>query len=280
MGQDINPGVSGSNPQYLTVYNNRLFFQADDGAHGAELWSTDGSASGAQLVSDIFSGISGSYPQGFTLYSGKLFFQATDSLHGSELWASDGTNVGTVLIKDLNPGSYSSAPASFIAYHGKLYFIAAFDSVSGAQLCVTDGTSNGTYAILPGDSLATNPLGATMGFTLYNNSLAFNAFYDGAGEELWFFNDLPTAVNNIDGNSTLALYPNPCRDYYALTGFTAGNKYIVKLTDLSGKILQSIEIQPNASEVTFNMPQIVPGMYLLQVAGNGETKTLTLVKGE
>src|SRR6478752_4600705 len=43
MVQDINPnaGISsglGSWPQYLTAMNNRLYFAADDGEHGMELW--------------------------------------------------------------------------------------------------------------------------------------------------------------------------------------------------------------------------------------------------
>ena len=36
--KDVNPGAAGSNPAALTVAGGHLFFSADDGAHGVELW--------------------------------------------------------------------------------------------------------------------------------------------------------------------------------------------------------------------------------------------------
>jgi hypothetical protein len=40
MVQDINPGPGSSSPQRLSKVNGRLFFSADDGTNGAELWAT------------------------------------------------------------------------------------------------------------------------------------------------------------------------------------------------------------------------------------------------
>ena len=36
---DIAPGAPGSSPSLLTVSGSRLFFVADEGEHGRELWS-------------------------------------------------------------------------------------------------------------------------------------------------------------------------------------------------------------------------------------------------
>jgi hypothetical protein len=36
--QDINPGNAASDPQDLVAMNNKLYFSADDGTHGRELW--------------------------------------------------------------------------------------------------------------------------------------------------------------------------------------------------------------------------------------------------
>jgi ELWxxDGT repeat protein len=88
---DINPGPASSFPGSLngnmTNFNNKLFFSANDGIHGNELWESDGTAAGTFLVQDIWPGSSGSSPGQLTPSGGTLFFTADDGAHGNELWA-------------------------------------------------------------------------------------------------------------------------------------------------------------------------------------------------
>src|SRR5262249_33109562 len=77
--KDIRPGSSygyayGSNPQHLTAVDDRLFFAANDGVNGTELWKSDGTTKGTVLVADIRPGNSGSYPYSLTAVDGTLFF--------------------------------------------------------------------------------------------------------------------------------------------------------------------------------------------------------------
>ncbi len=58
MVKDIDPGATGSSPQNLTNVNGTLFFEADDGTHGFELWKSDGTAGGTVMVKDIDPGAS------------------------------------------------------------------------------------------------------------------------------------------------------------------------------------------------------------------------------
>ena len=64
-----------------------LFFTAQDGVHGQELWKSGGSSAGTVLVKDINPG-HGSAASSLTAVGGTLFFTADDGVHGQELWTS------------------------------------------------------------------------------------------------------------------------------------------------------------------------------------------------
>jgi ELWxxDGT repeat protein len=87
--KDIWPGSGDSYPSFLTNVNGTLYFRANDGIAGDELWTSDGTEAGTVMVADIAEGSGGSNPDSFTEIAGKLFFVATDELHGRELWVAD-----------------------------------------------------------------------------------------------------------------------------------------------------------------------------------------------
>jgi ELWxxDGT repeat protein len=83
--RDVSPGPAGSSSPYGSEFINvsgTLFFPANDGSHGNELWKSDGTAAGTVLVSDINPGPADSYPYpgylSLTKVNGKLFFVADD----------------------------------------------------------------------------------------------------------------------------------------------------------------------------------------------------------
>lgn len=123
---DINKSArnsSYSDPNYLTVYENKLYLRAYDSAHGNELWVVD-PASGESLVADInpSNGISsqqsGCPMYGFhmtiafveALQKEALFYIYNDGVHGNELFRYHGVNP-PVLIKEYLVGSYGLASA-------------------------------------------------------------------------------------------------------------------------------------------------------------------------
>jgi ELWxxDGT repeat protein len=154
---DIRPGAVGSRPRELVHVAGELFFTADDGTRGRELWKSHGTGAGASLVKDIRPGVATSNPRRLTMAGDKLFFTAEDGVHGRELWVSDGTAAGTMMVKDLWPGSIGSAPDQLLAVGHVVYF-AANDGKSGNELWRSDGTARGTFLVedlYPGDDVST-----------------------------------------------------------------------------------------------------------------------------
>lgn len=143
--------VTTTVPFYYThagALNGSTFFTCNDGVHGSEIWCTDGTADGTQLVKDIFPGPTGpSVPDQFALLGSILLFRADDGVYGRELWKTDGTEIGTVLVKDICPGSNSSSPYRLAKCGSRVVFIAQ-DPTYAYYLWSTDGTDAGTTQLL------------------------------------------------------------------------------------------------------------------------------------
>ena len=159
--KDINPGSEGyygsypssSEPSNFIEFDDRLFFTANDGENGNELWVSDGTSSGTQLLVDINPGGSegyyggyyyadSSYASNFIEFNDQLFFTANDGENGNELWVSDGTSSGTQLLVDINPGGSEgyygyygfSSSASNLTVIGDELFFSANDGETGREL--------------------------------------------------------------------------------------------------------------------------------------------------
>lgn len=122
-----------------------------------ELWVTDGTSSGTNLVRDIMPGAAGSKIRDFTELNGVIYFAATNLEHGEELWRSDGTSEGTYLVRDINPGAAGSSITKPVILNDKLYF-GAIDATNGGSLWSSDGTSSGTTRIAVGSSKSSSGL--------------------------------------------------------------------------------------------------------------------------
>ncbi len=101
--KDFNKTGFGSATRYLIQANEKIYFSADDGIHGGELWITDGTANGTRLVRDIYPGETTSFPHSFAAVGDEVFFMAQDGvsglgLTGRGLWRSDGTEEGTTMV--------------------------------------------------------------------------------------------------------------------------------------------------------------------------------------
>ena len=104
------PEVASSGAMPIAVtQTGELLFTAYSPGSGRELWSTDGTPTGTQLLADVRPGYQSSQAIQFvTLPSGLIMFTARTEQHGWELWRTDGTTAGTSLVKDILPGPVGS----------------------------------------------------------------------------------------------------------------------------------------------------------------------------
>jgi ELWxxDGT repeat protein len=184
---DINPGSASANPSAVVTIGSTSYFVAVDGAHGTELWTTDGTAAGTVLVKDVRSGSTSSAPRILATVGGMLFFSADDGVHGTELWTTDGTTAGTVLVKDINPGPGASNPDGRVRAWGGPMFFAADDGAHGFELWKSDGTAAGTALVKdinPGPGSSFNGYVGN-DFAELGGALFFKADDEAHGTELW-----------------------------------------------------------------------------------------------
>ncbi|MBP6187167.1 MAG: hypothetical protein KA421_05375, partial [Rhodoluna sp.] len=151
--------TSTNNPASSISLNGVAYFIGAAPETGAELYSSDGTPAGTNIVKDAVPGIQGAV-QNLVLSHGKLFFASGDSTSAGNLepWISDGTAAGTFKIKEIAPGAGGSSPYSFTqGPNGLTYFLADDATTSlaangtsvynGAAIWVTDGTTAGTYKV-------------------------------------------------------------------------------------------------------------------------------------
>lgn len=180
--KNINPG-GGSSPSQFEVAGSWLYFVAYDGSHGYEIWKTDGTLIGTQLVKDINPSTSSAQdpaidPRDLTNFNSELFFLANDG-SGRSLWKTDGTSAGTVIVKQFD----AAANPDRLTVSGNLLFLRVSDPQTGLELWKSDGTTGGTVLvkdIYPGiASSSPNNL------TDLNGILYFLARDLDNGRELW-----------------------------------------------------------------------------------------------
>jgi ELWxxDGT repeat protein len=232
-------------------FNGQSVFVGNDGITGNELWLTNGTEVGTELLKDITADGSSSIDN-LTVLNSKLYFTVTVN-NDAQLWVTDGTAAGTQFLVDtasqarrlnlllFNNKAYFNATdglwetdgtvtgtkavksgftyTEYMAVSGGVLYFSGRTSTENSQLWASDGTAGGTRVINninPNISVYANWL------TPYDNNLLFSARNSSGVYTLWKTNG--TEVGTIQlSDKALYLYHTDMRFY--------GDNVLVNLSD-------------------------------------------------
>lgn len=242
---DVAPGVVNGFPAQLTPSPSYppgpvIFFSADDGTHGRELWISYGSAAGTRLVRDLALGPTSSmeaFPtDSFASASGAtmamlsnslVVFAAADFPGDEELWASGGGAFpfSTFRLADIRLGPEGSQPRQLTKVGQRIVFVAD-DGVHGRELWVAKENliAERLADIFPGARSS-----VPQHLTGFGGLVLFSADDGNHGREPWVTDGTPEGTRRL---ADVALGPLPSSPY----AFTAvgGDFYFAATDAVSG----------------------------------------------
>lgn len=254
---DINQG-GGINSSYaggLVADGQTLYFTANDGDHGKELWVLYANETTPKRITDIRQDSLSSIANGFkniAMLNGWVYFSATDTSGDWELWSFDGN--GTVnKAADIDTGFYGSSPQYLVGYNNKLYF-SARTAANGTELWQYDPSTQ--QASLIQDLREGPQSGFPTQLTVFNGKIYFVALDTAYGSELFVLDPSSNAISMVADINTGSAPSTPT----ALT--VIDNKlYFFARTTTEGTELYEYDGSSAPKRITDINPGSGPGAY-------------------
>jgi ELWxxDGT repeat protein len=142
-GTQVTELAPGSDPQGLVANGATLFFSANDGTHGRELWGSSGTVSTTSMIKDVNPGPSDGVLSVIVANATTLFLGNDGKT--TSVWRSDGTPSGT------SGSGISVLPLDYYAPIIPLGSSALYETGDGV-LRKSDGTAAGTSALISAGS--------------------------------------------------------------------------------------------------------------------------------
>lgn len=159
-----------SNPENLCVFGEHVYFSADDGIRGRELWRVKVSGE-LELVYDITPGPEGATIDNLYVFKDRLYFRVADANRPGELWRTDGTPRGTELVRAFGSPTGEKGVNVIIRGQSDRLFFTVGDPKGTSILWSTDGSEEGTHPLKTDQDdqalLLNNYTGCMIGGILY-----------------------------------------------------------------------------------------------------------------
>lgn len=285
--QKVNLGATGNSyPTELHVYNNTLWFLAANNTHN-NLYKMDvndvapvpvPSVSGLDVYGDL------------AFANNRVYF--TDQMSNRIIRSVNAQNysVAELELKDKQLPWFWQTDASFLVGMNNRIYFTAYDTLNQQQyFMVSDGTTSGTYSVMPEGYNVAHPFNALIScgmadafdFTSFGNKIVVPANFNNAGRELWFFTDENTvSIDEPQAEVAVHLFPNPATDALNIS-FTNSNycQTIVLVRDMNGKVLNREATA--GSSVILPVMSFSSGGYCAEIWQEGKhiaTKKFVIVK--
>jgi ELWxxDGT repeat protein len=288
--KDINPrspavGIGSYWAGFCTI-GNTIYFTADDGSSGSELWKSDGTTAGTVRVADINPGPASSSIKEMAAVGSTLFF-----LQGNQLWKTDGTAAGTSPVWPMDDGSGAGIKSwmnvgSLKGFGNELFFRGADVHGYGIneELWKSDGTAAGTVPVAdiwPGSGSSRPEQ-----LTPWGDSLIFIADDGTNGAELWAVDPAaPTVTLSVNPASVLEDGPANLVFTFTRTGSTSRKLQVTYTVDgsaLEGTDYNGLPGTGASRTVTINAGDASASLIVDPTADaieeTSETVSLTLVE--
>jgi ELWxxDGT repeat protein len=199
----------GIYPTESVTLNGISYFAADDGAHGVELWRSDGTPQGTKMVRDLLPGSGSSEPGTLSVVNDRVVLLAVGQSNHLIAWSSDGTADGTIQLKDFGvfvggvaPNYLMDGEYAVVGSPNQQKLVFGISLQSGlSQTWSTDGTVGGTIKLL--DTVAiddTSETDLTPHATLLPVSNGHVIFSD--GQKLWSTDGTLAGTEDLSAIST------------------------------------------------------------------------------
>jgi ELWxxDGT repeat protein len=173
------PGTGDANPANLLAVGNTLFFTANDGTNGVQLWKTDGTPGGTVRLTSTNVAGGGLSPSNLVTVGSLIYFVGTDGGSGPGVFRFDpSTNILTLVFR----AQAGTVPASLTTAGATLYFSGS-DATTGNELWRVTGP--GVAASQVRDIRVGAAGSAPAGLAAVGNTLFFRASDGVNGVELW-----------------------------------------------------------------------------------------------
>ena len=276
--KNINTADDGITDNISYLYTSAgLFFAADDGTNGNELWKTNGTSSGSSLVKDINPNAGDADPSLSFIVNGKILFTATDGddPDHTDLYAVDGI-FSPLPVKLLNFTVTPNGDDALLQW-STAQELNSKDFTIQSSMDAQHWNNIGKVAAKGNSSIKTDYTFSDLGIMNSAKDIVYYRLISADIDGKTITSDIiHLKIKNRD-QWNIQLFANPVHNEIKVLVNGSPGIASLSINDLSGKVVYKKQVQ-NQNGVINIITDIPGGIYILNVKTNQGNKSIKFVK--